>query len=312
MTKNDLLESIKVAFDAGNHEKVLEMVEDALPQYPDELMLIYFRLLSGWLHHQEFSLIMDDFFSIARTLNTARGIEVNLRRLLTEAVKTGASHYSVLSRLKNSGFMPKGILDIGACLGQWTHVALTVFPDTPTVMVDGNPEVASKLAADKERFGHNVRCETAVLGKKRDAPVKYYISGTGSSLFPERAEYGQKSKFINVETITLDELLEKYKNEEFSLIKIDTQGAEIEILEGFSGLEKAEAVILEGSIIEYNVGTPMFSDIVLYMNGRGFVIHDLFDFKRGGNGMLTQVDMLFIRKDSKILPQGSLGRWWGY
>jgi ribosomal protein RSM22 (predicted rRNA methylase) len=75
-----------------------------------------------------------------------------------------------LQHLKDNGFNPKGILDIGAHVGTWTHMVLDVFPDVNILMIEGNSDHAGKLEMVANR-AKNISFEIELLSdieKKSD------------------------------------------------------------------------------------------------------------------------------------------------
>src|SRR6476646_7064451 len=67
-------------------------------------------------------------------------------------------------RLREQGFMPGGIVDIGAHEGQWTRMIREVFPTSPVLMIEAREEQEAVLkqlcAADK-----NANYAIALLGR---------------------------------------------------------------------------------------------------------------------------------------------------
>ena len=57
----------------------------------------------------------------------------------------------------------------------------------------------------------------------------------------------------------------------FEVIKLDTQGSELDILKGGKNLiSRASAVILEVSYFEWNLGSPLADKMIDYMKSIGF------------------------------------------
>ena len=55
------------------------------------------------------------------------------------------------------------------------------------------------------------------------------------------------------------------------LIKIDVQGAELDILRGGKEcLANAKDVILEAQHVDYNIGAPKFEEVIDFMKENGF------------------------------------------
>jgi len=83
-------------------------------------------------------------------------------------------------------------------------------------------------------------------------------------------------------------------NEVFDLIKIDTQGSELIIIEGGINLiKKSKYIILELSILEYNESSPLFKEVINKMLNYNFCPQQTLN-KCFINNKLTQIDILFF------------------
>jgi hypothetical protein len=104
---------------------------------------------------------------------------------------------------------------------------------------------------------------------------------------------------IAVPMIRLDDILEDRNLCGPYLIKIDVQGAELDVLDGAQrSLPKAEVIVLEVSMFEFLEGAPQFYDVVSYMKRHGFVAYDIvLGWNRPLAGALGQVDIAFVKED---------------
>ena len=94
---------------------------------------------------------------------------------------------------------------------------------------------------------------------------------------------------------TLDGLFED--DSVFDLIKVDTQGSELDILEGGKKLvSKSKAIILEVAYVEYNLGAPTDKETIDYMNGIGFEEKMSIGEHYDGDDVV-QKDLLFLNKE---------------
>src|SRR5215472_10023038 len=50
-----------------------------------------------------------------------------------------------LEDLRARGFAPRGIIDVGANKGEWTRLALSIFPKTPVLMIEPQDEMEVRL-----------------------------------------------------------------------------------------------------------------------------------------------------------------------
>lgn len=81
------------------------------------------------------------------------------------------------------------------------------------------------------------------------------------------------------------------------LVKVDVQGYEKNVLDGFgSYLNNVQVAIVECSFVETYQGRPLFSDIIGYMEEKGFHVVGVFPgFYDQSNNQLFEVDVIFSR-----------------
>jgi len=164
---------------------------------------------------------------------------------------------------------PRSCLDLGCNRGHWTKEARQVWPDAIYLLVEGNPECREDLDASGESFRIALLSDTekeVQLWQRKGAPAC-----TGVSYRREISPFyeGDNAVPVPMMTVRLDDLVEGHP---FDLIKIDTQGSELDILRGAPNtLSSAKAVIMEVSLIEYNTGAPTAVETFEFMRERGFV-----------------------------------------
>jgi FkbM family methyltransferase len=204
---------------------------------------------------------------------------------------------SALSLLHENGFIPDLIVDVGANRGNWTLETSRVFPFASYILVDADPVNQVPLQGVCDSIP-NSRFSIALLGPEHRDDMKFYQMGTGSSVLPERTQLSRNE--LTLAMTTLDSLVPSPSGR--ILLKLDVQGYELEVLRGASEiLAKAEMVVLECSLIEYNDGAPLFAEVVAFMNERNFVVYDFCgQMRRADDGALFQVDVVFARKDSAL------------
>jgi hypothetical protein len=87
------------------------------------------------------------------------------------------------------------------------------------------------------------------------------------------------------------------------LCKIDVQGAEKDVLEGFGRLmEQVDLFIVEVSLLEFYPGQALFDDIILLLCREGFTLAKLYGAFTDPSGSLLQCDALFRRRAAPQLP----------
>lgn len=189
---------------------------------------------------------------------------------------------------------PKHLLDIGANCGHWAKEAKSVWPDASVFCIEGCRECEPSLRAAGLPFA------IALLGdSKREVDfykATYSATATGNSYKREQTEWFENPDIEKRELTTLDELFNK-EDTIFDLIKIDTQGSELDIIRG--GLElckRAKAILMEVAVADYNEGAPKMPEVIAFMAELGFVNFEiLHDIVHPKTRQLIQHDILFSK-----------------
>lgn len=205
-------------------------------------------------------------------------------------------------RLREQGFAPAGIVDIGAHEGHWTETIRGIFPEPPILMIEARAEQESTLQQVFSEL-QDVDYRIGLLGREAIAAVPFHVSGTGSSIFAERSD--AKRMLRQMPMRTLDDLLSEYERlREPLFLKLDIQGAELECLRGGDAtLGKAEVVQLEVALLNYNEAAPQAAEVIAFMDAKGFVMFDIAGFVRPNGINLVQLDIIFVRKTSRLRPE---------
>lgn len=196
--------------------------------------------------------------------------------------------------LESRGIVPYGILDIGANRGHWAAMAKQLWPSSYIVCVEGNPECDAELKASGFSYRIALLAETekeVTFYTRRGAPAC-----TGCSIYLEDTQFyaGDAAEPHTMQTETLDSM---FPDAVFDLIKIDVQGAELDVLRGGVELVKrAKALLLECSLEQYNKGAPLIDDVRAYCNSIGFPVEIHMDnIVHPINRNVIQQDKLFLR-----------------
>jgi len=123
---------------------------------------------------------------------------------------------------------------------------------------------------------------------------------TGASLYKENTDwYGEgKYKTVTVPTKTLDSY-NYFDEAPIDFIKLDVQGAELDILNGGEKtIKNTEHVLIEVSLVEYNQGAPLIDKIIDKMKEYGFYMLDIVEYHQFPhlyNKLIFQIDIIFKR-----------------
>jgi len=206
----------------------------------------------------------------------------------------------LLENIRDNGFSPVTIIDIGANVGDWARMAASIFPSSRILMFDANPDNDQALRKTIGEIGSRSEHFTTLLGPEKNDAVTFYKLGTGSSVLPELSTVEREAVTLPMDT--LDNKAESTALQVPLLMKLDVQGFELEVLAGGTRtLSLSDVVIMEVSLLPCNDGAPLFADIVAFMKEEGFVA---FDFcgqsRRERDKVLLQTDVVFVRHDGRL------------
>ncbi len=196
-----------------------------------------------------------------------------------------------LGLLAGIGVAPATVVDVGASDGQWSALALEVFPEAAYVLFE--PQPAHSAALDEFAAVHpRVSVVRSAVGAE-----------SGVSLFDAADPFGgvlQKAPSeasIEVPVTTLDEALAGA--EPPFLVKLDTHGVEREILAGAAEtLSRSAAWIVEAYNYEIEPGCLLFWELCASLHEHGFRPVEVVDvMHRPRDGTLWQMDVFFARAD---------------
>ena len=211
---------------------------------------------------------------------------------------SGMSMWWSLENLRRCGFQPASVIDVGGFIGEWTRRTRAIWPEAKYLMIEPQPNKQERLRA---LCDDSVSLERALLGREPSAAVRFHMDDFGNSSVLESVQ----NKCPLAESLpmkTLDSVVAERNMNGPILIKEDVQGFELEVLRGANEtLRNTEVILLEVSTLPYNVGAPLFSDVVAFMADRRFLLYDVCHLhRRYTDQAVFQMDVLFAREDSAL------------
>ena len=194
----------------------------------------------------------------------------------------------VYNKLKNLNL--KNIVDVGAFVGDFSFSMSNVYPEAKIFMIEANPNCEKYLAA--KHFPYKICCLS-----DKEKEVDFYLQDdvdicSGGSYYKEKTIHYNKNRKIKLKTETLDSL-NLFPAEEISLLKLDTQGSELDILNGAPNLiKRCKYILIETSLYDYNEGAPLIENVFGYMENIGFSATKIIEQNSAGN-IIFQLDFLF-------------------
>jgi FkbM family methyltransferase len=222
--------------------------------------------------------------------------------------------YKVLNRLLYSGrygdiALRKSLLeilpgqlemyvDVGAFDGEFFEIIRKERPLAKAILIEPQEKYFTEL---KSRYSNDkdvTLVQSILLSDARS--VEFHVNAlpaTSSVLAADEKLLGNEidisGKKVQAQSSTLDEVLSPHTGT-ISLLKIDVQGAELEVLKGGSKtLQRTALAWIEVSFKPLYKNSALFTDIQEYMESAGFVMINIVPGFKGKSGELLQADCLF-------------------
>lgn len=202
-----------------------------------------------------------------------------------------------LRRLARQGLAPDVVIDVGANVGTWTQSMLPIFRRASFLMIEAQPNLHDALRAVEALSNGRARPVFKMLGEKNDDRVPFFLNGTGSSRYEEMTSFPRERTVIPMTTLDAVMQDQGHASSGSTLLKLDVQGAELDVLGGARAtLQRTDAILLEASLVQYNAGAPRVADIIDALDGLDFHLFDIVDLRRIGT-VLAQTDLIFVPKE---------------
>jgi FkbM family methyltransferase len=201
-----------------------------------------------------------------------------------------------------NGLQVNTVLDVGAAFGSWTRMCLNFFPCACYVVFEPLSQYDKELTALQNEYQNVRRVKAAVSAYPGQATFFFHEDWVGSSLYQETEGNMVDGQPIQVDTTTIDVLVKQRQLSGPFLLKIDVQGAELQVLDGASTvLHQTEYILLETSLFQFFKNGPLVHDIILYLQQRDFVLYDILNPQyRLLDKALGQVDLVFVPAQSRL------------
>ncbi len=195
--------------------------------------------------------------------------------------------------LRSLGFDVKTVIDVGVNRG--TKPLYDAFDDCLFVLVDPRREAESFLRDKPGRYVFVNKGLAATAGRRtlreQEAGKTTFLERTALTASPTIAQY-------EVDTTTLDKLLDSIDCKPPVGIKIDTEGYELEIMKGLTRhWDLVQFVICEASIRRRFVNSYQMSELISFMLQHDFMF---FNFLNIVKKRPRYYDVLFVPRTSHL------------
>lgn len=216
------------------------------------------------------------------------------------------SSFEIVTNLKRIAPSLNYIIDVGANSGQFSKVASHHYPEAKMDVFEPLPNLYPKVAKMFER-NKNITTHNLALGNE-SGTIKFNQNEFGhiSSILDistDNVHYpkGKASNEINVEIKTLDSVSAyEQAGKGKSLLKLDVQGYELEVLKGGDKtLKNLDYILIEANLEQLYTNQPTFTEVNNYLNSKGFELTGMLDFNLGFQNKYIEIDLLYRKVEDK-------------
>ena len=233
------------------------------------------------------------------TNNFLERIDLKLIRRSRTSIEFGAA----LKRISSHNIEINTIIDIGASDGRWSKEAMQYYPNASYFLIEANPLHEEKL----RQFKATHKNIDYVLSAAGDIEGNAYFYN--KDLFGGLASHDASlySECIESPMTTVDAQVKKNNLTPPFLIKMDTHGFEVPILDGAKkSLEKTNYLILETYNFRVTQNSMLFYEMCKYLEEKGFRPIDIYGPSfRPKDNFWWQLDIIFARSDIKTLSDNT-------
>lgn len=204
--------------------------------------------------------------------------------------------------LKDAGFKPNHIVDVGANHGTWTRETLKYFPDAYYTLIEPQGWLKNSI---EDLLATNKKISFHAAGAGANAgSFKFTLHDRDDSCsfkYTEQEAQQKGYKQIEIPVVTLNQLLAASALPIPDIIKIDAEGLDIEVLKGASDfLGKTEVFMVEAGVVNKEFQNSFFN-LINFMENNGYRLFDITDLNRPFKpAVLWLVELAFVKKGGII------------
>lgn len=205
-----------------------------------------------------------------------------------------------LERLRQNGFNPQHIFDVGAYQGDFASLCFQLWPKTKVTCFEVLEKPSERIRAIA-KSNDNLRLIPCLLGATVCSQVSFNVAETASSVLLEREHpIGERSMFPmkTVDSMVIENIDDKAPD----FLKMDVQGYELEVLKGsVNTLHRLQVILAEVNFLDIHQDIPLLADMVRWLADRGWAAYDICGLvRRPLDQALWQADFLFVPENSSL------------
>lgn len=179
------------------------------------------------------------------------------------------------------------LVDVGANKGQTIEIFQRIFVSPVIHAFEPNKRLVEQTLSSKYGRNTNIVLNAAALGSESGSLTLNQNETDELSSFLEMQVDEQNpfknqavSTQVTVPVLTLDQYVAEKKLEQIDLLKIDTQGFDLQVLKGASeklASGQIKFVMMEVNFVPMYDGQPSFGDVDLFLREHGYALVDMYE-----------------------------------
>lgn len=242
-------------------------------------------------------MILEKIFRILKVLS----YKGSLRQILSSKTFS-ISSFELVKTLHQYENDISVIIDAGANIGQFAIAASFRFPNSTIYSFEPVPDTFQNLVVNTSKAS-NIECNNFALGQT-NGTVEFYqnnYSHVSSALkidqSNENINYDKGVKnVLNIPVKRLDSILSEANMKGKTLLKLDVQGYEKNVIEGSSAiLQFVDIILLEISFVSLYENQPLFTELNEFLRTNGYEFVAPLSFHKGKANRIIEMDALYRR-----------------
>ena len=246
---------------------------------------------------------------------------------LLRKLSFGISHVKDIQKIL--GKRIEVVFDVGANDGQSVRTFLPAFPFATIYSFEPDPKTFQRLELLLGRQSR-VRPVCRALGSSSGTAQLFRFNLDQTNSLLPKAEGAEQYVFdknylksqgtVSVPITTIDDFCAMESIRRIDLLKIDTQGFEIEVLQGAKALLSQGAIAMiytEVSFVSYYGGQPLFHEVYEFLYRADYRLVGLYEsgflthhYQVGGNALFVHSSLGSVREQQPRLSVGSVRVCW--
>jgi FkbM family methyltransferase len=174
-------------------------------------------------------------------------------------------------------FNPQVVFDVGANVGEWSRMALGSFPQARIFAFEPVPAIFAQLQKNLADARQIVPLQKGLSNRAEHVQFRFYPGHLGQSS-RYAFEVNEPARLIDVPLACGDEFCGEHGIERIDLLKLDVEGAELDVLRGFErmlGQHRVDVIQFEYGRVNVR-SRALLCDFYDFLLERGYRVGKLY------------------------------------